>query len=413
VTNAVAASEQKTLEIIIDSVDDGAPSIATNTGLIYLEYINGEPGAFIGSSQLKTSDPDTEPEWITYQITIAPKLGHLENTKSGEEILTFTQAEINMGLIQYTLTDRTHQSDHDEFEFSVRDTSVVLEKNIFIIKFSRLQFEQEQMTVAETESEVKVWISRSGYLNHYAIVTCRSVSGPQLSQQVQFESGEQRKPCVVPIKSDDEYQGERELQMELSEPTYAIFGQRDSMLLIINDPEDMPTISFLKSEVHVDETTQQLIIPIRREGDASKTATVICYTQVSTAGHQDFEPRHRLENDQLVFMGAPFNQRDAVCTVNLIDDSLFEDDEVFFVKLEKASYNARIGKIDTVKVISIFYFQRFRQSFQTISLTNLSSNLLLIKFYYYRKNVLLTLFYNVNCGMCFACTRKLFFVLNH
>ena len=351
VQNSVAASEHETMEIVIDSVDDGAPRLTVNSGLMYLEYIDGEPGGIIGPSDLKTTDPDTDADDLTYQLTDGPHKGNLLHSETGQLLVTFTQADIDQGLIQYQLTDRSHNSDRDQFEFSVRDTSMAVEQNTFYIKFSRLQFEKDQMTVAETETEVKVWISRTGYLNHYAIVTCRSVSEQQLNQQVQFEPGENRKPCVVPLKPDDEYQGERELQLELSEPTYAIFGRRDSMLLTINDPEDMPTISFLKSEIRVSEETKQLVIPIRREGDASKTATVICYTQVSSAGHADFEPRHRLENDQLVFQGTPFNQRDATCTVNLIDDALFEDDEVFFVKLEKASYNARIGKIDTVKVI--------------------------------------------------------------
>lgn len=351
VQNAVAASEHKTLEIVIDSVDDGAPRISVNSGLMYLEYIDGEPGGIIGPSDLKTVDPDTDANDLIYQVTDGPDKGNLINTETGQLLVTFTQADVDQGLIQYQLTDRAHDSDRDQFQFSIRDTSMAIPDNTFYIKFSRLQFEKEQMTVAETETEVKVWISRSGYLNHYAIVTCQSVSEQQLNQQVQFEPGENRKPCVVPLKPDDEYQGERELQLELSEPTYAIFGKRDSMLLTINDPEDMPTISFLKSEIRVSEETKQLVIPIRREGDASKTATVICYTQISSAGHADFEPRHRLENDQLVFQGTPFNQRDATCIVNLIDDALFEDDEVFFVKLEKASYNARIGKIDTVKVI--------------------------------------------------------------
>ena len=90
---------------------------------------------------------------------------------------------------------------------------------------------------------------------------------------------------------------------------------------------------------------------LRREGDASVTATVICYTVSGTAGVEDFEARDRLENNQLVFMGMPFNERDSTCPINLIDDSLFEENEFFFVKLEKASYNARLGKIDTVKVI--------------------------------------------------------------
>ena len=30
--------------------------------------------------------------------------------------------------------------------------------------------------MAETEGEIKVWLSRTGYFNHYAIVTCKSIS---------------------------------------------------------------------------------------------------------------------------------------------------------------------------------------------------------------------------------------------
>ena len=44
VQNQVAASEHKTMEIVIDSVDDGVPRITINSGLMYLEYIDGEPG---------------------------------------------------------------------------------------------------------------------------------------------------------------------------------------------------------------------------------------------------------------------------------------------------------------------------------------------------------------------------------
>ena len=52
VNNAVGASEHKTLEIIIHSVDDGAPRVTINSGLNYLEYIDGEPGGVIGPSGL-------------------------------------------------------------------------------------------------------------------------------------------------------------------------------------------------------------------------------------------------------------------------------------------------------------------------------------------------------------------------
>ena len=62
--------------------------------------------------------------------------------------------------------------------------------------------------MAEDESEVRVMIKRTGYLNHYAIVTCRSISEQQHQQQVQFEPGEKAKPCVVPLNSDEAFQGE-------------------------------------------------------------------------------------------------------------------------------------------------------------------------------------------------------------
>ena len=57
--------------------------------------------------------------------------------------------------------------------------------------------------------------------------------------------------------------GEREMQLELAEPTYSVIGSLDTMSLIINDPEDMPTISFLTDEIHISEEQKSLIIPIR------------------------------------------------------------------------------------------------------------------------------------------------------
>ena len=70
-----------------------------------------------------------------------------------------------------------------------------------------IEFESSEMRVAEDETEVRIMIKRTGYLNHYAIVTCRSISDNNHHQQVQFEPGESAKPCVVPLNSDDAFQG--------------------------------------------------------------------------------------------------------------------------------------------------------------------------------------------------------------
>ena len=47
-----------------------------------------------------------------------------------------------------------------------------------------IEFESSEMRVAEDETEVRIMIKRTGYLNHYAIVTCRSISDNDHHQQV-------------------------------------------------------------------------------------------------------------------------------------------------------------------------------------------------------------------------------------
>ncbi|CAG5094102.1 Oidioi.mRNA.OKI2018_I69.XSR.g13247.t3.cds [Oikopleura dioica] len=349
--NAFASSEHVTLNIIVDFLNTGTPRLTSNSGLLYLEYIDNVPAGIITSSTLKTTDPDTQPEDLIYQVTEKCEFGEIINTELNTRVTSFSQYDVDMGRIRYELTVADSAQHSDEFKFTVTDNKTTLKDNTFVIRFSRLEFEEERITVAETEGEIKVWLSRTGYFNHYAIVTCKSISEIALNQQVQFEPGENRKPCVVPLQQDDRHQGQKQLDLQLAEPSYALLGKRDSMSIVITDPEDKATISFLSDEIHVQEEQRQVVIPVRREGDASKTATVICYTQAASAGDADFERREPRENDQLVFQGTPYNQRDASCTINLIDDSLFEREEFFFVKLDKANIEARIGAIDTVKVV--------------------------------------------------------------
>jgi hypothetical protein len=45
-----------------------------------------------------------------------------------------------------------------------------------------------------------------------------------LEQQVQFEPGENRKSCVVPLQQDERHQGQKQLDLQLAEPSYALLG---------------------------------------------------------------------------------------------------------------------------------------------------------------------------------------------
>ena len=108
--------------------------------------------------------------------------------------------------LRYVLERAQTRAESDQFRFTVRDSQQVIEGNIFVIHWSTVEFEQSHMTVAEDEAEVSVMIRRKGYLNHYAIVTCSSLADEQKQQQVQFEPGEEVKPCVVPLNADDAFQ---------------------------------------------------------------------------------------------------------------------------------------------------------------------------------------------------------------
>jgi hypothetical protein len=82
-----------------------SPVVTTNTGLA---VVNGATMT-IDSTKLFTSDPDADPDGLTYTIVTLPKDGTLSKTT------TFTQADINNGLLTYTRTS----AGADSFTFTV------------------------------------------------------------------------------------------------------------------------------------------------------------------------------------------------------------------------------------------------------------------------------------------------------
>ena len=147
-------------------------------------------------------------ELLSIQISGPLSLNSVKPTltriKSGL-ILTFGCLSL-LFLTRYVLERAQTRAESDQFRFTVRDSQQVIEGNIFVIHWSTVEFEQSHMTVAEDEGQVSVMIRRKGYLNHYAIVTCSSLADDQKQQQVQFEPGEEVKPCVVPLNADDAFQ---------------------------------------------------------------------------------------------------------------------------------------------------------------------------------------------------------------
>ncbi|XP_043916303.1 extracellular matrix organizing protein FRAS1-like [Protopterus annectens] len=371
----VTAAPQK-FRIDILPVDDGTPRIVTNLGLQWLEYMDGKAANLISRKELLTVDPDTEDKQLVYEITTGPKYGYLENKlKPATVVSTFTQEEVNLGLIYYVLREDNVLETKDTFQFLVKDSKPnIVTDNVFHIQWSLISFEYSSFNVSEKAGSVSVTVKRTGNLNQYAIVLCRSEQGTATSSaaissrpgqqdyleyagQVQFDEREDTKSCTIVINDDDVYEGMESLTVELSMPAYALLGEVTKATVFINDSEDEPTLQFDKKIYHISENAGLLLAPIERKGDTSSTVSIICYTSSRSAtgsslfaleSGSDFKSRAKTSESRIV-LGPGVTM--STCDVQLIDDSEYEKDEDFELYLTDSSDNARIGSIASARVV--------------------------------------------------------------
>jgi hypothetical protein len=132
--NAFASSEHVTLNIIVDFLNTGTPRLTANSGLLYLEYIDGVPAGVISANALKTNDPDTQPEELIYNVVEKSQFGELVNTELNTRVTSFSQYDIDMGYIRYELTNIDTEKHSDQFKFTVTDNKTTLKDNTFVIR---------------------------------------------------------------------------------------------------------------------------------------------------------------------------------------------------------------------------------------------------------------------------------------
>ncbi|XP_076856944.1 extracellular matrix organizing protein FRAS1 isoform X2 [Brachyhypopomus gauderio] len=374
-TEVVTAAPQK-FKIDILPVDDGTPRIVTNLGLQWLEYIDNKATNLISKKELHTVDPDTDDGHLTYEITAEPKHGYLESKlQPGTPVTSFTQADINLGLIRYVLIEDKVQETSDNFKFLVKDSKPnVVSDNVFHIQWSLISFGHSSYNVSEKAGTVSVTVKRTGNLNQYAIVLCRTEQGTATSAsaagsrpgrhdyvehagQVQFDEREDSKVCTIEINDDQVFENMESFSVELSMPVYALLGQVTRAVININDSEDEPTLQFDKKTYHANESAGFIFAPIERKGDTSSTVSALCYTVPKSArgsslhsleSGSDYKSRGMGGENRVVF-GPGVSM--STCDVKLIDDSEYELAEEFELVLSDASDNARIGNITVAKVI--------------------------------------------------------------
>ncbi|XP_030622204.1 extracellular matrix organizing protein FRAS1 [Chanos chanos] len=371
----VTAAPQK-FKIDILPVDDGTPRIVTNLGLQWLEYIDNKATNLISKKELLTIDPDTDDGQLTYEITAEPRHGFLESKlKPGTPLNTFTQADINLGLIRYVLREESVQETMDNFKFLVKDSMPnIVSDNVFHIQWSLISFEHKSYNVSEKAGTVAVTVKRTGNLNQYAIVLCRTEQGTATSTssvgsrpgqqdyveyagQVQFDEREDTKVCTIVINDDQVFENIESFNVELSMPVYALLGHVTKAKVYINDTEDEPTLQFDKKTYHVNESTGFIFAPIERKGDTSSMVSALCYTMPKSAqgsslhaleSGSDYKSRGMSRENRVIF-GPGVSM--STCDVKLIDDSEYELSEEFELVLSDASDNARMGDITIAKVI--------------------------------------------------------------
>ncbi|XP_031463336.1 extracellular matrix protein FRAS1 [Phasianus colchicus] len=359
-----AAPQRFRMDIL--PVDDGTPRVVTNQGLQWLEYVDGKATNLITKKELLTTDPDTDDKQLIYEITNGPRNGYVENKlKPGTVVTTFSQEDVNQGLIRYVLHEEKVQETTDSFQFLVKDSKPnVVRGNIFHIQWSLLSFTYSSYNVSESAGSVSITVRRIGNLNQYAIVLCRTEQGTATSSsgsqsgeqdyveyagQVQFEEREDTKACTIVINDDDVFESTESFTVELSMPAYALLGNITQATVTITDTEDEPMLQFDRKTYHVSESAGFLSAPVERKGDAGSTVSAVCYTVPKSAkgsslymleSGSDFKSRGMTDDSRIVF-GPGVTM--STCDVMLIDDSEYEEEEEFEIVLADASENARIG----------------------------------------------------------------------
>uniref|UniRef100_A0A8C4Z636 Fraser extracellular matrix complex subunit 1 n=1 Tax=Gadus morhua TaxID=8049 RepID=A0A8C4Z636_GADMO len=371
----VTAAPQK-FKVDILPVDDGTPRIVTNLGLQWLEYMDNKATNLITKKTLLTLDPDTEDGQLVYEVTTGPKHGFLENKlKPGNPITSFNQADVNLGLVRYVMHQENLQETSDNFKFLVKDSKPnEVRDNVFHIQWSLISFQHKSYNVSEKANTVSVTVKRSGNLNQYAIVLCRTEPGSATSSsslgqrpgqldyveyagQVQFDEREDTKVCTIIINDDQVFEGVESFHVELSMPVYALLGADMRSVVNINDTEDEPMLQFDKKTYHVNESAGLVHIPVERKGDLSSTVSALCHTVSRTAqgsslhslgSGSDYKSRGK-GGDQRVVLGPGVSMTS--CDLQLVDDSEYELSEEFQLVLSDPSDNARMGDITVAKVV--------------------------------------------------------------
>ncbi|XP_007950639.1 FRAS1-related extracellular matrix protein 2 [Orycteropus afer afer] len=347
------------MRIQVLAVDNSVPQIAVNKGASTLRLLaTGHLGFMITSKILKVEDRDSLHASLRFIVTEAPRHGYLFNLGKGNHSVTqFMQADIDDMKICYILREGANATS-DMFHFTVEDSGGnKLTNQHFRLNWAWISFEKEYYLVNEDTKFLDVVLKRRGYLGETSFISIGTRDGTakkdkdfkgKAQKQVQFNPGQSRATWRVRVVSDGEHEQSETFQVVLSEPVLAVLEFPSVTTVEIIDPGDESTVFIPQSEYSIEEDIGELFIPIRRSGDVSQELMVICFTQQGTAtgtiltsvlSYSDYISR---PEDHTSVVRFDKDEREKMCRIVIIDDSLYEEEETFQVLLSMPM-GGRIG----------------------------------------------------------------------
>ncbi|KAI4893101.1 hypothetical protein NFI96_026772 [Prochilodus magdalenae] len=362
--------QPQVLKIQITLEDQGAPRLVVNRPALSLSVLNtGQMGFKLTSKVLKAVErrqgKDVQSVDLIYRLTEPPKYGVIRHTELNYTS-TFTQVinlsvtpkgDINEMKIYYILLGGVNAST-DGFSFTVENKEGKrLRPQPFLLRWCWVSIEKEVYSVEEESQLLEVTLRRRGHLGETSFVTISTVDGTavlsqdfhaSVQRQVQFNPGQIRATWRLRIIDDQSYESSESFQIILSDPVLTLLEQPSTATVKIIDPQDECTVFFSQSELKVEEDVGELLIPVQRRGDISQELMVTCYTQQGSArgtspgsvlSFSDYISRPEGRSSLLTFHRG---EREQLCRVLIIDDSLYEDQESFNVSLDEPM-GGRVG----------------------------------------------------------------------